>query len=138
MTEAERDNREIEQSVKVEGELELRVWNANDEQLAAGLAAAREVLESRGVTAGRAVVCHSAVAAHELDPSLPAPGADVRAAAEACREAFVAAISAAGGTLDSEDALAFEQRPADAALWDTLPTLRAWRDKNNAHAVSRG
>ena len=126
-----------QQPRRAEGPLELRVWGATDEQLGAGLSAARKVLADKGVTPGRSVVCHSAVAAHKLDPSLPEPDADVRAGAAACREAYVAAILAAGGVLDRDDALAFEQGDDDRPLWDTLPTLRAWRLKNGVEADQR-
>lgn len=132
MTEEDNDPGRPRQPCRADGPLELRVWGATDEQLAAGLAAARDVLAARGISAGRALVCHSAVAAHELDPSLPEPDAGVRADAGACREAFVAAIEAAGGALDSTDALAFAQGPDDHLLWDALPTLHAWRIKNDS------
>lgn len=114
------------------GALELRVWGASDEQLATGLNRARQVLEERGITAGRAFVCHAAVLAHELDPSLPSPAEDVCMGADVCKEAFDAAILAAGGRPDRGDVLAFEQSAQDARLWDTIPTLRQWRLKNAA------
>lgn len=120
------------------GSLELRVQGATDEQLAAGLTQARRVLARHGISAGRAVVCQSAVLAHELDPSLPRPEADVRDAAAACKEAWTAAILAAGGRLDAGDELAFEQSAEDARLWDELPTLRAWKLKNSAEKSSKG
>ena len=114
------------------GPLELRVRGATDEQLAAGLTQARQVLSLHGISAGRAVVCQSAVLAYQLDPSLPAPEADVARAAAVCKEAWTAAIMAAGGRPDEGDELAFEQSAEDARLWDELPTLRAWKLKNPA------
>ncbi len=116
--------------------LELRVWGASGEQLATGLNRARQVLEERGITAGRAFVCHSAVLAYELDPSLPSPAEDVCMGAAVCKEAFDAAILAAGGSADKGDALAFEQNAEDARLWDTIPTLREWRVKNAASTAA--
>lgn len=117
---------------RADGPLELRVRGATDERLVAGLQAARAVLDRRGVTAGRAVVCHTALTAFQLDPTLPEPDASVVTDAQACREAHVAAIEAAGGSLDGEDALAFDQGEDGRALWETLPTLREWRSRNAA------
>ncbi len=119
------------------GSLELRVWGATDEQLAKGLTRARQVLTSRGITAGRAFICHSAMLAHELDPSLPSPGDDIRRDAAVCKEAWDAAILAAGGNADRGDALAFEQSAEDARLWDVIPTLREWRIKNAEASTAR-
>ena len=87
------------------GPLELRVGGATDEQLATGLTRARQVLYERGITAGRAFVCHSAVLAHEIDTSLPPPEEEVRRAARVCKAAWDAAILAAGGSADKGDSV---------------------------------
>lgn len=47
-----------------EGPLELRVWDATDDQLALGLATAREIFQARGVSPDRAGVCSVAVSAY--------------------------------------------------------------------------
>ena len=115
---------------RAEGPLELRVRGATQQQLADGLAQARAVLERRGISAGRAVVCHSAITAFQLDPTLPEPDADTVAGAQACREAYIAAVTAAGGDLESDDdALAFDQGDDGRPLWNSIPTLRAYRDR---------
>lgn len=120
---------------RAEGPLELRVWGVTQDQLADGLAAARAVLARRGITPGRAIVCQSAITAHEFDPSLPAPDAETEAGADACREACVAAVTAAGGDVDGdEDALAFDQGEDGRPLWNSIPTLRAYRAKLHAQA----
>ncbi len=127
---------EPSQPRRAEGALELRVWGATQDQLADGLARARAVLQRRGVSAGRAIVCQWAVTAHALDPLLPAPDDEVKAGADACREAYVAAVSAAGGDTDGEeDALAFDQGEDGPPLWNTIPTLRAYRLKLHAAAT---
>jgi len=116
-----------------EGPLELRVRGATQAQLADGLAAARAVLERRGISAGRAVVCQSAMLAYELDPTLPEPDADTAAGALACREAYIAAVTAAGGDVGSDDdALAFDQGDDGRPLWNSIPTLRAYRSRLQA------
>ena len=118
---------------RAEGSLELRVWGATQEQLADGLAAARAVLERRGLTAGRAIVCQSALTAYEFDSTLPQPDAETEAGAQACREAYVAAVTAAGGDIESdEDALAFDQGEDGRPLWNSIPTLKAYRAKLHA------
>ena len=115
---------------RAEHALELRVRGATQDQLADGLEKARAVLERRGVSAGRAIVCQSAITAYTLDPTLPEPGDEVKAGADACREAYVAAVIAAGGDVDGdEDVLAFDQGEDGPPLWNAIPTLRAYRTK---------
>ena len=116
------------QPSRTEGPLWLICWGSED-QLALGLATAREIFAARGVTPGYAAVCSIAVAAHESDPALPEPDAGVRVAAAVCREASDAAIVAAGGMLKQDNELQISQGPEDRQLWNTLPTLVAWRAK---------
>ncbi len=120
-----------------EGQLELRVWDASEDQLALGLATAREVFQARGVTPDRAGVCSIAVSAYESDPSLPEPDVEVRLAAVAFNEAADAAIRAAGGALDSNNELSASQWPDGRPLWNTLPTLRAYRMKHSPHLLDQ-
>ena len=116
---------------RADGALELRVWGATQEQLANGLVAARGVLERRCISPGRAIVCQSAMTAYEVDSTLPPPDADTQAGADACREAYIAAVTAAGGDLDGdEDALAFDQGEDGRPLWNSIPTLQAYRLKH--------
>ena len=115
-----------------DGQLELRVWDATEDQLALGLAAAREIFQARSVSPDRAGVCSVAVSAYAADPSLPEPDAQVRKAAAAFDEAADAAIRAAGGALDSNNELSASQWPDGRPLWNTLPTLRAWRVKHDS------
>ena len=118
-----------DQPFREESPLTLRCW-ATEDQLKLGLEAARTVFWTRGIVAGRAAVCSLAVSAYKADPSLPEPAAEVRASAAAFDEANDAAILAAGGMLNQDNALECEQRPEDRVLWDSLPTLRAWRAKH--------
>ncbi len=120
-----------------DGQLELRVWDASDDQLALGLATAREIFEARGVSPDRAGVCSAAVSAHESDPSLPEPDAEVRRSAAAFEEASKAAILAAGGTLDSNNEMSASQWPDGRGLWNTLPTLRAYRFKHSPSLLDK-
>ena len=54
----------------------------------------------------------------------------MRAACAAFEEASDAAILAAGEELNQDNELTVAQEPDDRALWDTLPTLNAWRAKH--------
>ena len=117
------------QPYRREGQLELRAW-ATPAELDRGLEAALEVFLARCVPPGRAAVCSQAVSAFEADHSLPEPDAETRAAAAAFEEASDAAILAAGAMLNQDNELSVGQGPEDRALWDELPTLRAWRAKH--------
>jgi hypothetical protein len=119
------------QPSRLEEPLWLICWGT-EEQLALGLASAREVFAARGVTPGYAALCSMAVGMYESDPSLPEPDASVRAAAAALDEASDAAILAAGARLKEDNEMQVSQGPEDRELWNTLPTLRAWRVKNRA------
>ncbi len=68
--------------------------------------------------------------AHEVDSTLPPPDADTQAGADACSEAYIAAVTAAGGDIDGdEDALAFDRGEDGRPLWNSIPTLKAYRLK---------
>ena len=125
------------QPTRREGPLWLICWGTED-QLALGLASAREVFAARGVTAGYAAICSVALSAFESDPSLPEPDASVRAAGAALCEASDAAILAAGGMLKQDNELQVSQGPDDRELWNTLPTLRAWRAKHRGKPTEPG
>ena len=119
------------QPYRKEGQLELRAW-ATPAELDRGLEAALEVFLTRGVPPGRAGICSLAVSAYEADRSLPEPDAEVRAAAAAFEEASDAAILAAGALLNQDNELSVGQGPEERAMWDELPTLRAWRAKRGS------
>ncbi len=125
------------QPTRREGPLWLICWGTED-QLALGLASAREVFAARGVTPGYAALCAMAVGMYEDDPALPEPDASVRSAGAVLSEASDAAILAAGGMLKQDNELQVSQGPDDRELWDTLPTLREWREKHRGMPTEPG
>jgi hypothetical protein len=111
---------------RTEGAIKLAVKGATQEQLALGIAAAREVFAGLGVEPGRVGACCVAISAYSLDSTLPAPDDEMLKAAAAESAALAAALSAAGGDRKRGDYLA---ALSDPSLMETLPTLRAYRDK---------
>ena len=111
---------------RTEGAIKLAVKGATQEQLALGIAAAREVFAGLGVAPGRVGACSVAISAYSLDSTLPPPDDEMLKAATAESVALAAALSAAGGDRKRGDYLA---ALSDPSLMETLPTLRAYREK---------
>ena len=112
-----------------EGIIELRLRGASQEQMALGIAAAREVFNAADVSPVHASICHAAILAHEFDPALPVPDAEILAGAVAYERACDAAVRAAGGVLAHGDELHIDQGSDLQAerLWSAVPTLRLYR-----------
>ena len=111
---------------RTEGAIRLAVKGATQEQLARGIAIARQIFDDLHVEPGRAGACIVAISAYSLDSTLPAPDDDMLSAAAAVTTALEAALRATGGDREHGDYLA---ALPDPRLLEAFPTLLAYRDK---------